>query len=46
MIRFIVDIVGDGVKSNKENTSSEEGDVVFNPADVKGTDGDQPEENV
>lgn len=69
VIRFILDIVGDGVKSNKENTSSEEGmpcltqsmsnvltvtnqrkcrggDAVFNPAHVKRTDGDQPEEKV
>ena len=44
VIRFILDVVGDGVKSNKENTSSEEGDAVFNPADVKGTGDDQPEE--
>ena len=40
VVRFILDIVGDGVKSNKENTFSEEGDAVFNPADVKGGDGE------
>ena len=46
VIRFIMDILGDGVESNNENMFREEGNEQFDPANVSGSDSDYLEENV
>ena len=46
VIRFIMDILGDGVESNNENMFREEGNEEFDPANVSGNNSDYLEENV
>ena len=40
VIHFVMDILGNGVDSNKENMSGEEGDAEVDPASVSGGDSD------
>ena len=42
MTCFIMDILGNGVKSDKENMFGEEGDAKVDPANVSGSDSNYP----